>query len=311
MTVAVPTVKKTMTIGGVREKIKKYMSDYKTIDYVFVVDGKNRLIGVLSIKEVFRQKDSTVVETIMTKEVVSVLPKSTQEHTAHLALKHNIKAVPVVDENNVFLGAVTNDTILTVLNREAREDILHLAGIHRAHAVDDIETIPLHRALEHRLPWLFLGLFGGIMAAHIIGAFETTLSQNIILAAFIPLIVYMADAVRIQVEAFVIRDLAVGHTVNYLHYFWKQLQIVLATAVLIGISLTVWSILRYDDIRIALVLGISLMTASATSVITGLLIPAIFSKLQNDPANASGPIGTIIQDMLSITIYFAMATWLL
>lgn len=312
ITTRVPVITPDTTIGEIKKLITKNNSEYKSIDYLYIVDKRGCLVGTCSIKELFRQNINVAVGSIATKELITAHPVATQEKAALLALRHNLKAIPVVDSEGVFLGIIPNNVILSILEREAREDALHLAGIRRAHAgFDDILKLPLLKALEHRLPWLFLGLLGGILAANIIGRFERTLSENIILAAFIPLIVYMADSVRIQIEAFVIRDFAVASTVSHGRYFLKQFQIVAAISIILGAILALWGMIQYQSVHIGLVLSISLMLASLVSLITGLLIPIIFSKLKSDPANASGPIGTIIQDMLSVTIYFTVASLLL
>ncbi|MEK7136959.1 MAG: magnesium transporter, partial [Patescibacteria group bacterium] len=155
------------------------------------------------------------------------------------------------------------------------------------------------------------GLIGGLIAARIIANFETTLEQNLILAAFIPLIVYMGDAVGTQMEACIIRDLALDAYLPFRRYFFRQLLIIGTIGILFGITIFIAASLFFRNAGIGQVLGIALTAAIISSVFTGLLIPYFASKLRLDPADASGPIATIIQDILSITIYFAVATALL
>ena len=164
--------------------------------------------------------------------------------------------------------------------------------------------------IKHRLPWLVLGLMGGIATSHIVSSFEEVLQKNLILAAFIPLIVYMSDAVGDQMEAFVIRDLAI-HKLNFIKYIGRQFLITAFIALLLGTVLFIYTVISQKDPKIALVLSTALFTSTTSSVFTGLVLPLIFNKIHLDPANASGPIATIIQDLLSVTIYFSVASYLL
>jgi len=131
------------------------------------------------------------------------------------------------------------------------------------------------------------------------------------LAAFIPLIVYMADAVGTQMEAFIIRDLALHPRIKFNKYLIKQVLIVATIGLLLSTVLFITSIILYQSMGIALTLSLALFLAIISSVVTGLLIPYLFEKTRLDPANASGPIATIVQDILSVTIYFLIASKIL
>lgn len=179
------------------------------------------------------------------------------------------------------------------------------------HTVDDITRIKPLKSLKHRLPWLIVGLIGGLLAAGIISSFEKTLKENLELALFIPLIVYMSDAVGTQMESFAIRDLSLHQNLNFKKYFMKQLTIVSLIALVMGVLVFVVTVPLYKDVPISMVISISLFGAITSSIFTGLLVPYFFNKENFDPANASGPIATIIQDLLSVTIYFLLASVLL
>jgi magnesium transporter len=230
---------------------------------------------------------------------------------AYLALKHNIKSVPVVDKENVFLGIVPYDTILKTMHAEGIENVLRFGGVYNHGSFDDIFSLPILVSLKHRLPWLILGLLGGIATAAIVGSFEEVLSKNIILAAFIPLIVYMADAVGTQMEAFIIRDLAINPELKLLKYLLRQGLIVVLIGVLVSAIMYGISLFLYHDPNVSFVLVTALFCAIISSLVTGLVIPYAFEKFNLDPANASGPVATIIQDLLSIVIYFAIASLIL
>lgn len=312
MTVHVPTVPPSSTMADIERLLLKKARDFESISYVYVVEARGRLVGVISIKEVFQQPKLTRAEQLMVTQMVTVRPHTDQERVVHLALAHNLRAVPVVDKNGVFLGAVLSRTLLQTLYREASEDMLRLAGVkHSAAMFDDVLKLPVTKSLEHRTPWLLLGLLGGVLAAGIIGQFEATLQKNLILAAFIPLMVYMADAVGTQMEAFIIRDLAVNPDLNFLQYLGRQFIIVILVGLLTSGLLLAISLTWYRNVKVSLVLALSLFLAIASSVVTGLLIPYLLGRLKQDPANASGPLATIVQDILTVTIFFLIASWLL
>lgn len=313
MTRKVPTVYEDQKIGDIQSLILHCIHVFRSIDYVYVLDRDGRFVGVMSMKDLYGAGKALKVGKVCKKDsLVSVHPDASQERVVYLALKHNIKAVPVVDEHRLFLGAVLNDTILTILYKEAHEDLLHMAGITHPHAVhSNVLDTPLLTSMFHRLPWLLVGMIGGVLSAKVIGLFENTLQQNLILATFIPLIVYMSDAVGTQMEAYMIRDLARDNELPFVRYFLRQLAIVVLMALLLGGALFVVGSLLYGESSLAATLGISLAAAIASSVCTGLLVPYAFSRMKMDPADASGPIATIMQDLLSVVIYFSVATWLL
>ena len=312
MTPAVPVVGPAESIDDIEKILLQKTNDFESINYVYIVDRERRLVGVLSIKEVFRQEKSVKAGEVMVKDLVFAHPHTDQERAAHLALRHNLKAIPVVDQEGLFLGAILGERILRTLYEEVSEDMLRLVGIHHSEALlDNVMKVPILVSLKHRLPWLLVGLLGGLLAAGIVNQFEATLGQNLILVAFIPLVVYMSDAVGTQMEAFIIRDLAIYPSLDFVRYVLRQFLIVLLISVITGVFLFGLSLLIYGNFDISLVLGVSLSAAVMSSVMTGLLIPYFFSKLKLDPANASGPIATIIQDVLSVSIYLAIASrWL-
>lgn len=311
MTEKVPQVNEKATITDVKELLFKEINRFKTINYIYILSANKELRGVVSIKEIFRSPGDTPVTKLSPPKIISVRAHTDQEKVAFLALQHNLKAIPVVDKNNRFLGVVTSDSILHILDNEAVEDILRFGGALHRGPYDNILNIPLALSIKHRLPWLLLGLIGGMIAAGIVSRFEEMLSQNLILAAFIPLVVYMADAVGTQMEAFMVRDLAIMPKMKFRNYFFRQISVVFVIDLIITFLLVggIWGL--YGEEKIGLTVGAALFFAVLTSVFTGMIVPYIFSKLKLDPANASGPIATIIQDILSVGVYFLIASWLL
>lgn len=307
----VPVVLPETTVSQLIDLLGKKPMAFTNINYIYVINKIGHLVGVFSINEVFKQAKNVLASKIMVQDLVSVRMHTDQERVALLALKHNLKAIPVVDKNDKFLGIVQFAEILRVLDSEAVENILRFGGIYHHGSLDDVLSISIWKSFKHRIPWLLLGLFGGLIAASIINQFEETLAQNLILAAFIPLIVYIADAVGTQMEAFIIRDLAVNQKIKFMQYLTRQVLIVALIGIITSGLLFLVSLIFYNDIYVSLTLCLALFFAVLSSVFTGLLIPYLFSRLKFDPANASGPIATILQDILSVLVYFTIAAWLL
>jgi magnesium transporter len=307
----VPTVHPDTTVDDIEHLLREKSPTFATVNYIYILGEQKQLTGVVSIKELYRAPKTTLAKDLLQEKLVTVRVHTDQERVAFLALEHTIKAVPVVDKEGAFLGVVPSDTILRVLHEEVTEDIAHFSGVLHPGTYDDIFQLPLTASLKHRLPWLIVGLFGGMLAAGIVGRFEELLSRNLILAAFIPLIVYMADAVGTQMEAFIIRDLAMNPKLKFMKYLAKQALIVLLIGLIVSAVLYGASLALYHDADISTVLATALFLATGTSLVTGLVVPYVFGRLNLDPANASGPIATVIQDVLSVLVYFAIASLVL
>lgn len=176
---------------------------------------------------------------------------------------------------------------------------------------DDILHLPIVVMIVHRLPWLIFGLFGGLVAAQVVGAFESLIEDRLLLAAFIPLIVYMNGAVGAQMGAFVIRDFAINSRINVSKYIWKQFRVVVVLGLVICSMLWIGVSALYLDYVVASAVSIALYVAMVSSVFTGTLIPLAFEVFDLDPANGSGPVATVVQDLLAVLIYFSVASAML
>lgn len=316
MTAKVPVAHTEDTIGDIRRTLRK-AKELETINYIYVLDSDQRLVGILSIKDIFHHSEQRKVGDICKKtSLVTIHPEADQERAAYLALKNNIKAIPVVDAGHHFLGVLPSDAILHILSIEAHEDALHRIGmhhygVHHEQRLDSIVQIPVLRSLKHRIPWLGIGLFGGLLIAQIVGFFERTLEQNLLLAGYIPLVMYMSGAVGMQTATFVVRDLALQQKLPIRKYFRRQFLVTLSMAIFFGGALFVLALFLHQRIDVALVLSLSLFAAVASSILSGFFLPFFFAKRGIDPANATGPIGTIAQDVLGTVIYFGIASVML
>ena len=310
MITSVPTGLPEERILDIRKRLFEKAQEFETLNYIYILDREGRLTGVVSLKDVFQKPEESRMEDLMVKEVIKVSPRTDQEKVAILALRHNLKSIPVVSKENLFLGAVPSDVILEILHSENIEDILRFAGVSRYNTFSDRIFQASPKILTKlRLPWLILGLFGGLLAAQIVSFFEASLQTHFVLAAFIPLIVYMADAVGTQTETLFIRSLV--YPLNIKKYFFKETEVSFSIALVLGVLLTLISYFWFKLPYIGIILGISLFFTIMAAFLLGLLVPYFLNKLKEDPAIASGPIGTIIRDILSLILYFSIASLLL
>ena len=302
---AVPTAASTDTAGDVLQNIQAFSGDFQAIDYVYVlVDHK--LVGIVSLHELFSVAPQTMLQDCMTREVAQVHAQSDQETVAQLALAQNIKAVPVVNLDEEFIGVVTSDTILQILRDEHTEDILKYAGIN-FDAQDTLSEYTLTQHFTSRIPWLILGLFGGILAAWVVESFSEAITAEVALAAFIPAIVYIADAVGSQTQMVFVRTLTskVRHTLLQV----LQREILVATAVGACLSAIIWllSFLWLGSVTVSSILALAVFATVYFSVVVAILLPWFFNKMGYDAAVATGPLATVIRDVSSLCIYFLIA----
>ncbi len=311
LTDKVPTILRDATIGEVEALLLKEVKNFDNINYVYILDSRNQLAGVISIKEVFRLPKSAKVSSVMIANPVSVRPSTDQERVVMLSIKHNIKSVPVVDKNGVFLGAVPSDIILSVLHKEGVEDLLRSAGILKNYSVSGFLSTKTFEHFRKRLPWLLVGLLGGLLAASVISFFEETLSQIILLAAFIPAVVYMADAVGAQTQTIFVRTLSLPEKLRLKEYLKKELAISFPLSVFLGLIAFTLIFWWWGEFQVALIIGLSFILTIFIAALLGIFLPWLFFKFKLDPAIASGPFSTVIRDILSIIIFFVVAVLVL
>ncbi|HEX6309987.1 MAG TPA: magnesium transporter, partial [Acidimicrobiia bacterium] len=215
-------------------------------------------------------------------------------------------SLAVVDDTGRFVGLIPPTRMLTVLLEEHDEDMARLGGYlastARARRASEERVV---RRFWHRLPWLLVGLAGAMVAALLVGSFEHELTETIELAFFVPGIVYMADAVGTQTETLVIRGLSVGVSIRSV--VRRELQ----TGLMMGLSLALlflpFGLAWFEHADVAITVALALLAACATATVVAMALPWLISRLGGDPAFGSGPLATVIQDLLSILIYFAIA----
>ncbi|MCX8190269.1 MAG: magnesium transporter [Candidatus Diapherotrites archaeon] len=304
----VPTAGPEETIRQIKEKLYEKANIFETISYIYVLDSNGCLLGLFSTKELFKTGDSVKAEEIMNTNIIKARPYTDQEEVALLALKYNLKSIPIVDKNNKFMGVVRSRAIMNILQGEHVEDFLKSAGI-RGFAAKNLSA-SASQMIKARVMWLIVGLFGGVLAAHLTGLFEEPLKQYFILAAFVPLMVYMADAIGTQTQTLFVRDLVMRQLVLK-KYLLREIKVGFGIAALLGLLLYIITIFWSKNYFIALILGLSMFLTGFVAIFVPIAIILILNKLGLDPAIGSGPFATIIQDVLTLAIYFAIASTML
>jgi magnesium transporter len=298
-----PRARPDETARQVREGLQH--EQRRAWDVLCVTDDEDRLLGIVAPDVLLALPDDIAIGEAAQRDLPRVLPGADQERVASVALHHGLKAVPVVDHAGRLLGVVGTLVLLDTLRREHVEDLHRLAGISREtrQAREAIESPPLRRA-RHRLPWLLVGLVGSMLATLVVARFEQALASKPAIAFFIPGLVYLADAIGTQSEAVAVRGLSLSHA-GLARLIGSEMR----TGLLIGAALSlisfplIWFV--FGDPRLAAAVVLALACASAVATTVGLLLPWLLGRLGRDPAYGSGPVATIIQDVLSLLIYFA------
>ena len=308
ITLNVPLANAGDTVQKVLNQIKA--TDFDDSHQIFVIDEQNILLGFVSLNTLLKSKETDTVDKLIT-DCNPVDSDKSLEYAATHAVYKKLQTVPVTSKQGVFMGIIPTLTIIETLRNEHVEDLHKIAGIHKetSRASKAVKEPPL-RKVQHRLPWLLVGLAGSFLATFIMAEYEETLNKNIALAFFIPGIVYLADAIGTQTETIVIRGLTLSWT-----SFAKILKQELLTGFIIGLILGMLSLpmalIGGFDIRIALVVGITITLAGMVASSIGLFLPWLLMRFGKDPAFGSGPLATIIQDILSIFIYLIVAQLIL
>jgi magnesium transporter len=265
------------------------------------------LVGLVTMEQLIAASPDAPITEVMDPQPPTVAPDTDQEHAAWQAVHHGEAALAVTDPAKRFCGLVPPRRLLAVLLAEHDEDMAHLGGfLGSAVAARSAAMEGLTRRLWHRLPWLLVGLAGALLAAVIVGSFQRQLEEQVLIAFFIPGVVYLADAVGTQTEALIIRGLSVGVGISRVA-LREAVTGVLLGALFAAVSYPV-VFLIWQEPRVAAAVSIALFAASSIATLIAMALPWTLQRLGGDPAFGSGPLATVIQDLLSITIYFVTAS---
>jgi magnesium transporter len=299
-------IPKHYTVREAVDKLKHFAELAEYLNYLYVIDEDKKLIGVISYKDLLLSELLDKIEDIMYSRVVKVDVHTDQEEVAKLISRYDFITIPVIEEDGRLVGVITVDDIIDVVIQEANEDIEKLSASGKS---IDFTTKPFVAAYR-RLPWLVLLLFIGLVSGSIIDSFSATLEQVVALAFFMPMIAGMTGNTGTQSLAVVVRglvsyDLDVKQVIKLVfRELWVGIIIGLTCAIMIAIIAYVWQ----GNIFLGLVVGSSLLITLIIGTLAGTIIPLVLYKFNVDPAVASGPLITTINDILSLLVYFGIAT---
>ncbi len=306
MTTEFVAISENQTVRSAMYILKNEAPNAETIYYIYVIDEEKKLVGVISLRDLIISHDDVMISEIMSDRVMSVSVSEDQESVARKMKDYDFLALPVVDFQSHLLGIITVDDIIDVMEEEASDDYSKLAGIAD---VDSIDRNPFNAA-KKRLPWLIALLFLGMFTASLIGRFEATLDKVAILAVFIPLIAGMAGNTGTQALAVAVRGIATGDLEQ--ESKWKlvvrEAGTGLITGTTCGIVVTLVVYVWKGEFFLGVLVGFSILVSLFVATLAGTLVPLLMHKLKVDPAVASGPFITTINDIISILIYFGLAT---
>ncbi|MCE7055511.1 magnesium transporter [Algoriphagus sp. AGSA1] len=291
-------------------EIRRQAENVNKIYSIFVVNNRQQLMGIVSLKRIVLASDETKIEDIYEEEVISVPTYMDQEEVAEVMRKYDLESLPVVNSKNKLVGRITVDDILDVIREEAEEDIQAMTGI--SDTVDEYDSVV--KLSKARLPWLLIGICGGLLGAGFIGFFEEGLNKVTALAFFIPLITATGGNVGIQTSSIVVQSLASKSIFD--DSLAKRFLKVLLVAVLNGLILATFVfaivVLFYQtEVSFAMVVSIALFAVVLLASFMGTITPIVLDKLGINPALASGPFITTANDLIGLAVYFLVAMSLL
>ncbi len=295
--------------------------DETTIYYLYVVDDAERLVGVMSLRELLNAPEDDLVSDHMETDLVTLAQGADPELAAREMGELDFPALPVVDEDGRLVGIVRTEDMLEVVEEEASEDILKSAGF----SFVDVETArssailesSIPRILRLRLPWLLVALAGGLLAGGVIEHHEDTLEGVVALAFFVPVIMDMGGNVGTQASTIFVRGLALGHIDdrNAMKHFAREGFIGLLIGLIIGGvgagAAYLWQRNEPYATELAIVVFVGLVSVCVVASVVGYVIPWVMNKLGFDPAAASDPLITTVKDVTALLIYFGLAAVLL
>jgi len=298
------------TLRAATEEVRRSAAEVDELYTAYVVDEDGTLLGTISLKQLLLSAGSVKVRDIMDADFISVAPEVDQEEVARVVQRYDLVSVPVVDEAGRMMGRITIDDVVDVIRDEAEEDIQLMSGLTGQEETVDTAV----QVSRGRLPWLIVGLVGSGLSGSVIGVFEATLQQAVVLATFIPIVTAMGGNAAVQSAAIAVQGLGSGEL--WLSDAFKRIGKEMLVALLNGIVVAALlcgtvAVLGMGDVTMLVAtLGLTMLCVSLVATTNGALIPFLLTWLGVDPASAMGPFVTTLNDILGLAIYFLVATGL-
>ena len=289
------------------KEMRRQAEDVELVYTIYVVDDNNVLLGTLSLKRLLLTDSKAIISNIMKEDIIKVSATMNQEEVANTMNKYDLIVLPVVNDLNQLIGRITADDVMDIMKEEAEKDYQMASGI--SEDVESRDTVwEITRA---RLPWLLIGMIGGLFGAKVIGIFD--IEKNYQMAFFIPLIAAMGGNVGVQSAAIVVQSLAGGTNTlgNISQRLIKELGVALVNGIICSSIILLAAYLLGYSLLLSITVSIALLSVIIFAALFGTFIPLILDKYKIDPALATGPFITTINDVLGLFIYFLIGQLIL
>ncbi len=287
-------------------EMRKQAEEVEKVYSIYVIDDEDRLLGILSLRRLLFAEPTTLIREMFKKERIhSVRTDDSKEKVAEIMERYDLIAVPVVDPLNRLVGRITIDDVVDVIRERAEKDFQMASGIS-----ENVESnSSILKNTRSRLPWILIGLAGGVMSSQIIKGYENTLSIIPSLAFFIPLIASTAGNIGVQSSAIVVQGLASNdfQMKGILTRVGKEAVVGMIVGIICALVIFLVGYFFADETKLALTLAISLFIVALFSAVLGTFIPLALDRLKIDPALATGPFITTANDIIGLSIYFVIA----
>ncbi|HEX9284081.1 MAG TPA: magnesium transporter [Nitrospirales bacterium] len=283
--------------------------DTANVFYVYVTDKDDRLVGVLSLRQLLQVPPHSRLGTMIKREVISVTTDTDQEEVAKLVARYNLLAIPVVDKDNTLVGIITVDDVVDIIHDAATEDMLKMSGT-KSEEEETLLHSPVISSVRLRVPWLLTNLIGSMVSGMILWFFRHTIQEVVALVTFIPVIAAMGGNVGLQSSTLVIRGLATGEIElsDVRKVFLRQVAIGFLISLLCGAVALAAAAVMHINLTLGLVVGVAMVCALVMSTAMATIMPVILKRYGVDPAIAAGPFVTTANDITGIAIYLTLAT---
>ncbi len=297
-------VQKEQTIDQAIVSIQRYIDDQDDMQAfytVYVVDEHEHLIGTVEVTQLLLTPRDRLISEVMNPDVIAVDVDLDQEEVVQVAKEYDLVVVPVIDKYLRLIGRITIDDLVDVIYEEHEEDIAQMSGTSR----EDVLESSVVRTVRERLPWLFLGMGGGFLTALVMSGFETSLAEAPQVAYFVPLIAALGGSIGIQSSSIVVRGLATGAigTGDLVRRMWRELRVGFLSGLACALLLGIMTLLISGDVGISLTTPLALLLVLCFATVIGSSVPILLKRLDIDPALATGPFITTMNDIIGVSIY--------
>ena len=315
MTTGYIEVNKDMTAKDAIEHMRENAKEAETIYYIYVVDNQERLVGVISLRELITARDSNIVADLMSENIISVYVDEDREEAVRLVSKYNLVAIPVIDRQKRLKGIITVDDIIDVMEEEATEDMYKFAGSseHEVELIEKINPTPkeqIFSSVRARITWLIITLLGGLISTAIISNLDIIMNPTYApLIFFIPVVIGMGGNIGTQSSALTVMTLY-NKDLDYKNVL-KEGVVGFITGILCSVIIAIAAFIIIKDIGVVLVVSLSLFINMIVGAMIGAFMPVLLKRLDVDPSIISAPLISTILDITGVTVYFVITSFVL